>query len=77
MESVIDEFLGLNAMHMVDDIGPRQVEEPWTAAAQSAVGVLFGHTSKRLLDAMVQPVLHYEAKARGCLRCLEFLEQVS
>ena len=44
--------------------------------AQSAVGVLFGSTFKKLYDSMVQSVLLYGAEAWGCLRCLEPLEQV-
>ncbi len=44
--------------------------------AQSAVGVPFGGTYKKLYDSMVQSVLLYGAEARGCRRCLECLEQV-
>ena len=44
--------------------------------AQSAVGVLFRCTFKKLYDSMVQSILLYAAKAWGCLRCLEPLEQV-
>ena len=42
--------------------------------AQSAVGLFFGHTFKKLLDSMVQSVFLSRAKAWGCLRCLESLE---
>ena len=43
----------------------RQAEGP-----QSAVGVLFGGTFKKLYDSMVQSVLLYGAEAWGCLRCM-------
>ena len=74
---VIDEFLDLNAM--VDDRveAGRRALGSLLRGAQSAVGVLFGGTFKKLYDSMVQSVLLYGAKlAWGCLRCLEPLEQV-
>ena len=73
---MIDEFLNLNAM--VDDRAEagRRALGSLLWGAQSAVGVLFGHTFKKLLDAMVQSVLLYGAEAWGCLRRLESLEQV-
>ena len=54
---VIDEFQDLNAM--VDDRAKAGRRGPWFPApgAQSAVGVLFGHIFKKLLDFMVQSVL--------------------
>ena len=73
---VIDEFLDLNAM--VDDRveAGRRALGSLLRGAQSAVGVLFGSTFKKLYDSMVQSVLLYGAEAWGCLRCLEPLEQV-
>ena len=73
---VIDEFLDLNAM--VDDRveAGRRALGSLLWGAQSTVGVLFGLTFKKLLDAMVQSVLLYGAEAWGCLRHLESLEQV-
>ena len=59
--------LGLNAMHMVDDIGPRQVEGPWDTCS-GQLSLLLGcclvvRAFKKLLDAMVQSVLLYGAEA--------------
>ena len=73
---VIDEFFDLNAM--VDDRveAGRRALGYLLRGAQSAVGVLFGCTFKKLYDSMVQSVLLYGAEAWGCLRCLEPLEQV-
>ena len=72
---VIDEFFDLNAM--VDDRveAGRRALGYLLRGAQSAVGVLFGCTFKKLYDSMVQSVLLYGAEAWGCLRCLEPLEQ--
>ena len=58
-------------------IGLRQARRPWVPVmgAQSAVGVLFGRTFKKLYDSILQSVLLYGAEAWGCLRCLEPLEQ--
>ena len=74
---VVDEFMDLNAM--VDDrteAGRRALGSLLLGFMQSAVGVLFGYTIKKLLDCMVQSVLLYEAEVWGCLRRLEPLEQV-
>ena len=73
---VIDEFFDLNAM--VDDRveAGRRALGYLLRGTQSAVGVLFGCTFKKLYDSMVQSVLLYGAEAWGCLRCLEPLEQV-
>ena len=73
--SVIDEFLDLNAMVDYRAETGRRALGSLLRGAQSAVGVLFGHTFKKLLDAMVQSVLLYGAEAWGCLRRLEYLEQ--
>ena len=73
---ILAELFYLNAMWMIE---LRQAEGPWvpySGGAQSAIGVLFGCTFKKLYDSMVQSVLLYGAKAWGCLRCLEPLEQV-
>ena len=76
LEYVIIELLDLKAM--VDD----QVETGRRAlgfilrGAQSAVGVLFGCTSKMLYNSMVQSVLLYGVEVWGYLGCLEPLEQV-
>ena len=61
---------------MVDDRAEasRRILGSLLRGAQSAVGVFFGHTFKKLLDSMVQPVLLSGAKAWGCLRCLESLK---
>ena len=68
---VIDEFLDLNVM--VDDWveAGRRALGSLLQGAQTAVGVLFGCTFKKLYDSMVQSVLLYGAEAWGCLRCLE------
>ena len=59
---VVDELMDLNAT--VDDraeVGRRALGS-LLRGAQSAVRVLFGHTFKKLLDSMVQPVLLYGAE---------------
>ena len=73
---VIDEFLYMNLT--VEDrakAGRRDVGS-LRRGAQSAVGVLYGCTFRKLLDSMVQSVLLYGAEACGCRRGLESLEQV-
>ena len=68
---VIDEFLDLNAM-MDDRVeAGRRALGSLLRGAQSTVGVLFGRTFKKLLDAMVRSVLLYGAEAWGCLESLE------
>ena len=59
---VVDELMDLNAM--VDDRAEagRRALGSLLRGVQSAVGVLFGYTFKKLLDSMVQPVLLYGAE---------------
>ena len=65
--SIYEEFFDLNAM--VDDRveADRRALGSLLRGAQSALGVLFGCTFKKLYYSMVQCVLLYGAEAWDCL----------
>ena len=54
---VVDEFMDLNGMMDDRDEAGRRALGSLLQGVQSAVGVLFGYTFKKLLDSMVQSVL--------------------
>ena len=55
-------------------IGLKQAEGPWlpcSGGLSKLLGLLFGHTFKKLYNSIEQSVLLYGAEACICLRCLE------